>query len=326
MPRWHFGVTRYACIGALLLIGAGTQASAQLAPVIFETVIAPAELRAELRAETPLEAGAVSRLPTESRFMLEQLRYDRVREARLLARHSLKRLFHERGIRYPAAEIFLRAFKRERVLEVWVRADDAERFELLKSYAVCAQSGELGPKRRQGDLQVPEGFYHLNMFNPRSNFHLSLGVDYPNRRDRTVGGGVRLGGDIFIHGGCRSEGCLAVTDDGIRELYWLAVEARAAGQGRIPVHIFPSRLEPGDLQLLQQTFAHAPDLGRFWATLQPGYAFFETHRRPPEMGVSAAGEYTLRGFAELSRPEPEPENGLRTPFGPRPLGMPVEME
>jgi murein L,D-transpeptidase YafK len=321
MPRWHFGAMCTAFIAALLL-SAGAPVSAQLAPVLFETPVPSIE-------GWSLERPATHALPGESRFMLEQLRYDRVRDARVLTRFALKQLFHERGIRYPAEEVYLRAFKRERVLELWVRGEGATEFALLKTYAVCAQSGELGPKRRQGDMQVPEGFYHVNMFNPRSGYHLSLGVDYPNRRDRTVASGGRLGGDIFIHGGCRSEGCLAVTDDGIRELYWVAVEARSAGQNRIPVHIFPSRLEPLDLQILQQTFAHSPELTRFWATLQPGYEFFEKHRRPPEMGVSANGEYVVRGFAELSRPEPDADRdptGRRLRTGPLPLGTPVETE
>lgn len=315
MPRRHSGVMRTALAGALLLC-AGAQASAQLAPISLETG-APTGERPAMR----LNGGL---LPGESRFMLEQLRFERVREARVQSRFNLKQLFHERGIRYPAEEIFIRAFKRERVLEVWVRGDGASEFALLRSYPVCAQSGDLGPKRRQGDMQVPEGFYHISGFNPRSGYHLSLQVDYPNRRDRAAGEG-RLGGDIFIHGGCRSEGCLAVTDQGIRELYWLAVEARSAGQQRIPVHIFPSRLGAEDLQLLQRTFATTPELPRFWATLQPGYEFFEKHRRPPEMGVSANGDYVVRGFAELSRPEPQPEDvpGVRRPRGPVPLGTPL---
>jgi murein L,D-transpeptidase YafK len=294
MPRWHICAMRIACT-CVLLFGASAQAYAQFAPPLLGPYAPAVEL-------TPPAPPSGNMLPTESRFMLEQLRHDRVRDARLLTRFNLKQLFHERGISYPAAEIFLRAFKRERVLEVWVRPAEQPEFTLLKTYVVCAQSGAPGPKRRQGDMQVPEGFYHVSMFNPRSGYHLSLGVDYPNQRDRLAGNGGRLGGDIFIHGGCLSEGCLAITDDGIREVYWLAVEARAAGQHRIPVHIFPARLNAGEMQVLERNFATAPDVLRFWKTLQPGYDFFEKHHRVPAMGVSGAGEYALSGFAELSRP------------------------
>jgi murein L,D-transpeptidase YafK len=250
-----------------------------------------------VRVPGPLaDAGApvVNALPTGAPFALEQLRHERVRDARIATRHGIKLLFHERGIPYPAAEIFMRVFKRERSLELWVRAHGAAQFALLQTYGICAMAGVLGPKRRQGDNQTPEGFYYIESFNPRSEFHLSLHVDYPNARDRAAApAGTPLGGNIFIHGGCSSEGCLAMTDAGIRELYWLSVEARAAGQQRIPVHIFPARLDTPELEVLVRTFADQPELGRFWRTLKPAYDYFEAHRRVPAVGVDAAGEYTL---------------------------------
>ena len=151
--------------------------------------------------------------------------------------------FHEKELD-PAAEAFIRIYKRERTLELWVRAEGSDRFELLNNYDICALAGELGPKRQQGDSQVPEGFYAIDFFNPESDYFLSLHVDYPNVRDRSMAqGDLNLGGDIYIHGGCNSDGCLAVTDEGIMELYWMAVEARSAGQQTIPVHIFPARLD-----------------------------------------------------------------------------------
>ncbi len=237
-------------------------------------------------------------LPTESDFALSQLENQRVLDARIATRFNIKRLFEERGIRYPAAEVFIRIFKRERALEVWVRPEDKDAFELLKNYDICALAGELGPKRQQGDSQVPEGFYAIDFFNPESDYHLSLHVDYPNVKDRSAGGdGINLGGDIYIHGGCNSDGCLALTDEGIMELYWLSVEARAAGQQRIPVHIFPARLATDELQRLQRVFDDEPDLGAFWATLQPGYEFFEQNRRIPAIMVDGNGDYVLTGAA-----------------------------
>jgi murein L,D-transpeptidase YafK len=299
--------------------------------LLFTAAPAQAQLARELGlvpADEPAAASLAAALPTASRFALEQLRHERVREARESSRFNVKRLFHERGIRYPAAEVFLRIFKRERSLELWVRPPDAAEFALLKTYAICAMAGELGPKRRQGDQQTPEGFYFISFFNPRSEFYLSLHLDYPNRRDRaSAAHPVGLGGDIYIHGGCSSEGCLAVTDEGIRELYWLAVESRAAGQYRIPVHIFPARLDSRDLAILQTTFADRPDLGRFWNTLKPGYDYFETNRRVPSVYVTAQGEYTLDAAAAGTG------GPLGTPAGTRrpaeatptrsPLGTPV---
>jgi murein L,D-transpeptidase YafK len=312
MPLRHLATSLFL---VLMLFGAPGVGSGQLAR---ELGLLPPD------TDTPM----LALLPTESAFALEQLRHERVREARVAARHSLQLLFHERGIRYPAADIFMRVFKRERALELWVRPDGAEKYELLKTYDICAMAGTLGPKRKQGDRQTPEGFYYISFFNPRSDFYLSLHVDYPNARDRAMGlEGVSLGGDIYIHGGCSSEGCLAVTDAGIRELYWLSVEARAAGQRRIPVHIFPARLDSRDLQILLGTFADQPDLGRFWQTLKPGYDYFEEHRRPPVMHVNARGDYALGAADPLGVPtQPLGAGATAQPSRPgdrRPLGSPV---
>jgi len=293
-------------LGALLLTMAAPRgADAQLAR---EMRLIPDSTAAALRL--PI-------LPTETAFAVDQVRHDRVLDARVAARFNIKRLFHERGISYPAAEMFLRIFKRERSLEVWVRETGGTQFELLKTYAICALAGELGPKRRQGDNQTPEGFYYIDFFNPRSDYHLSLHLDYPNARDRANGlQGSDLGGDIFIHGGCNSAGCLALTDDGIKELYWLAVEARGVGQQRIPVHIFPARLEDQDLALLRQAFRSQPDLAAFWNMLKPGYDFFEQNRRIPAVSVDARGGYMINGAAPSTSP-------LGTPIG-APLGAPAD--
>ena len=257
----------------------------------------------------------------------DQLRNERVLEARVTARFNIKRLFHERGIRYPAAEAYLRIFKRERSLELWVRPTGEQKFSLLKTYAICALAGELGPKTRQGDTQVPEGFYYVDFFNPRSDYYLSLHLDYPNQRDRLSNAAeTNLGGDIFIHGGCNSEGCLAVTDDGIKELYWMAVEARAVGQQRIPVHIYPARLEAVDLQALQTAFSTRPDLTHFWGTLKPAYDFFEQTRTLPAVAVDARGTYLINGAGAevLGTPATLGKPAASTPGAPAgaPLGTP----
>lgn len=260
-------------------------------------------------------------LPTESGFAVDQMRYDRVLDARIATRFNIKRTFHERGIRYPAAEIFLRIFKRERSLELWVRPEGQERYELLKSYPICALAGGLGPKRRQGDSQVPEGFYNIDFFNPISEYHLSLHLDYPNRHDRLAGAEAsNLGGDIYIHGGCASAGCMALTDEGIKELYWVAVEARALGQHRIPVHVFPARLEDRDMEGLERSFRERPDLLHFWRTLKPAYDFFQTTQRVPAVAVDVAGTYRLNGVAADSRLQLTPVHGTKRKV---PLGAPV---
>jgi len=302
---------RRLLLGGLTLVAVVCSPRAGTAQLARELGLVPAVAG----ADSTKGALPVSLLPTQSPFALEQLRNERVTEARMVARFNIKRLFHERGIRYPAAEMYVRVFKRERALELWVRPDDKAEFALLKTYAICAMSGELGPKLRQGDNQAPEGFYAIDFFNPRSDYLLSLHLDYPNRYDAQTGTAQDLGGDIFIHGGCNSIGCMALTDQGIQEVYWLAVEARALGQQRIPVHIFPARLETQDLALLKAAFKDKPGFGRFWESLKPAYDFFEKHHRLPSITVDARG-YAVNGVSA-------PAGAGATALTKQPLGTPA---
>jgi murein L,D-transpeptidase YafK len=238
--------------------------------------------------------GSVAGDNKSGSFAADQLQNQRVVEARVQKRLELKQLFRTRGLDYPAAEIFMRVFKRERQLEMWVRPTGRDNFTLLKTYDICALSDQPGPKRTRGDYQTPEGFYYIDEFNPNSEYHLSLRVNYPNDADRLRGGNA-LGGDIFIHGGCKTAGCMAVTNENIKEIYWLAVEARDQGQERIPVHIFPSRLSDLNLRLLSNVFSKQPSLVSFWNNLQPGYSYFEKYHKLPQVGVDAFGNYVLGG-------------------------------
>ncbi|MBR9988588.1 MAG: L,D-transpeptidase family protein [Gemmatimonadetes bacterium] len=283
-PRTHFWSGVAFC--ALLLFGATTHASAQASLHLASTESTGASRSSFTAADYAI---------AESGFAREQLRNSRVRRAQVNARPVIQRLFKDRNLRHPAAEVFVRVFKRDRELEVWVRSVDSSRFQLLKTYGICAAAGKPGPKRRQGDEQVPEGFYHIDLFNPNSNYHLSMRVNYPNASDRAANPGGRLGGDIYIHGDCVSAGCLAMTDEGIEELYWLGIEAHAMGQSQIPIHIFPARLDAAGMKQMKDVFADQPDLLKFWKTLQPGYEYFEKNQRLPQVMVDAGGTYRFDG-------------------------------
>jgi len=222
-------------------------------------------------------------------FRIEQKKYIRVKNAYQEKETSLKQSLKQAKLPYPASEIYIRIFKTEQTLELWVRCQDSDSFQIFKEYKICASSGEMGPKRRQGDGQVPEGFYWVEGFNPTSNFHLSLKINYPNESDRILGAKGHLGGDIFIHGNCVTIGCIPITDDGIKELYLLAVEARASGQERIPVHIFPTRFKDGMREL--QSYRENKRLNDFWENLKVGYNYFEKNRRLPKVKVRNDGTY-----------------------------------
>ncbi|MBC7171325.1 MAG: hypothetical protein H5U40_02800 [Polyangiaceae bacterium] len=135
------------------------------------------------------------------------------------------------GVRWPPARTTWLAFKEERRLEAWVAGAEGG-FVQLATYPILAASGETGPKRREGDEQVPEGFYRLTALNPNSRYHLSVRVDYPNEEDITHRRVSRsaMGGDIFVHGSHFSIGCIAVGDRAIEELFVLAARVPAGGR------------------------------------------------------------------------------------------------
>ena len=136
---------------------------------------------------------------------------------------TLEKQFISKGLHWPAKYIYIRSFKYDGQLEVWVKNERKEPYKLFKTYKICALAGTLGPKRMAGDYQVPEGFYYINEFNPNSNYHLSLGLNYPNLSDKVLSDSLRPGGDIYIHGSCVTVGCIPVTDQQIEEIDVLGV-------------------------------------------------------------------------------------------------------
>lgn len=215
-------------------------------------------------------------------------------------RPHLVKLFREAGVTYPAHRVLIRIFKRERVLELWAQGESGT-YHKVKDYPVCAASGELGPKRRQGDGQVPEGFYHVRVFNPWSAFHLSLGINYPNASDRLLGHRRDPGGAIMIHGNCVSIGCVAIKDGPASEVYLAASESHARSGRRVDVHIFPTRLDAEGVAFLTQHHAARTELLAFWDSLRPGYRYFEEHHRLPRVTVDRRGRYHVSPPAALAR-------------------------
>ncbi|WP_193771326.1 L,D-transpeptidase family protein [Candidatus Magnetaquicoccus inordinatus] len=149
------------------------------------------------------------------------------------------------GFAYPPpASLSFLVFKEERILEVWLHNEKGAHF--LKSYPVLGMSGYAGPKQRQGDLQVPEGLYHIVWLNPHSDFHLSMKLDYPNEFDRRKAeeeNRSHLGGDIFIHGGTSSVGCIAMGDAAIEELFVMTLMA-GSGPAEVIVAPYDFRRQP----------------------------------------------------------------------------------
>jgi murein L,D-transpeptidase YafK len=221
------------------------------------------------------------------------LRNNRVKGAYKSKRALLKSAYAKQGLTYPTARTFIRILKKERVLELWAAAAKGP-YKQIKTYPICAASGVAGPKRQQGDAQVPEGFYRIQVFNPWSSYHLSMGINYPNRSDRILGVKGRLGSAIMLHGACASIGCVAITDDKIEEVYLAAAESYIR-KGRKPVyvHIFPTRLDAAGMAYLSKRFAKQPRLLSFWSSLRPGYQHFDKHHTLPRIKVDRRGKYVV---------------------------------
>ncbi|MDP3532083.1 MAG: L,D-transpeptidase family protein [Alphaproteobacteria bacterium] len=186
------------------------------------------------------------------------------------------------------SNVFVRIFKKDKELELWIKGKDT--FQLFKTYPICAMSGVLGPKMKQGDKQAPEGFYTLSAdsLHPNSRYHLALNVGYPNHYDKAMDS---TGSHIMIHGDCRSIGCFAMTDPQIEEIYTLIHFALEAGQKQVPLHIFPFHLKPEHLKNHIKSSWYF-----FWSMLQPIYLEFEKTKIPPVIKI----KNRLYCFAESS--------------------------
>jgi len=174
-----------------------------------------------------------------------------------------------------AEDTFIRIFKAEAELELWSRAEGETQYSLAKTYPICAWSGALGPKLKEGDGQSPEGFYFVtkNRLNPNSQFHLSFNLGFPNAYDRAHG---RSGSYLMVHGACASIGCYAMTDAGIEEIYGAVEASLEAGQPFVRVHVFPFRMTDANM-----TRYRTHKWARFWANLKTGYDAFERTKIPP---------------------------------------------
>lgn len=224
---------------------------------------------------------------------------------------TLIKQFREKGLIWPARYVYIRSFKYDSQLEVWVKNAREDKYKLFKTYKVCALAGTLGPKRMQGDYQVPEGFYYINEFKPRSEYHLSLGLNYPNASDRILSDSSQPGGDIYIHGSCVTTGCIPITDAQIEEVYILAAHAKDMGEDFIPVHIFPVNFNNGrSVEYLNKYLQTFSEYTPFAKSMRSAFYYFEKYREVPFVMVNGKGEYVTEEVspdAEVKMANVEPE-------------------
>ena len=178
----------------------------------------------------------------------------------------------------PSSPALIRAYKKEAELEIWKMKSDGT-YALLKTYPICRWSGQLGPKKREGDMQVPEGFYSIEptQMNPNSHYYLSFNVGYPNAYDRAYG---RTGGNVMVHGVCSSAGCFSMTDEQINDIYTIARDAFRGGQREIQLQSYPFHMTADNLA----KYRLDPNID-FWMELKNGSDHFEVTKSEPSVIV-----------------------------------------
>ncbi len=231
---------------------------------------------------------------TSSSFRDNQMNFTRVREAYSHKEAAVFKTLAGHSISHDSLQIYLRAFKTEKKIEVWAKNICDPAFTLIKEFPICEISGTVGPKRRSHDLQVPEGFYRISELNPYSRYYLSMRINYPNASDSIRGNRAHLGNLIYIHGNCESSGCIAITDERIKELFVYCIEAYNSGQKEISITIFPQQLTDTNYALLTKGYSKNKDKISLWADLKKSYDLFNQTKIQPNVRFLPDGTHEVK--------------------------------
>lgn len=215
-------------------------------------------------------------LSAQNNFKQQQNTFERVKNAYAEKWTELHNKLSQGGFK-DDFQVYINAYKKEGKLEIWIKDKIHSTYSLFRTYDFSAHSGVLGPKTKEGDLQTPEGSYFIDRFNPESRFYLSLGINYPNAVDLERSGTNNPGSDIYIHGDQVTVGCIPLTNDKIKEVYILAVEAQNSGQTQIPVHIYPFKMTKENMK---RELLNFPQHRTFWKSLQTAYTYFDQYKNP----------------------------------------------
>lgn len=227
-------------------------------------------------------------------FREGQLKHTRIREAYTEKEKSVVKTLAGHSISRDSLRIYLRAFKAEKTVELWAKNINDSSFLLIKKLPICEISGNIGPKRRYRDLQVPEGFYHITQFNPYSKYYLSMQINYPNASDSIRGYKGQLGNLIFVHGECVSSGCIAINNDQIKELFVYCIEAYNSGQKEIEITIYPTHLTDANHARLTTAYSKNKDYTSLWADLKKSYDGFNQTNIPPVVKFLPDGTHEVK--------------------------------
>jgi len=223
--------------------------------------------------------------PAGDDFISQQKKYPNVRTAFNEKNFQVIHDLENRELDKNNLNIILVAYKDEKFIEVYGKNNSDSNFKIVIRYPFCFSIGKLGPKRMVNDRQIPEGFYQISLFNPQSQYFLSLKINYPNKSDSILGVRGKYGGDIFIHGDCATIGCIPISND-IKELYLYAMYARNSGQLDIPVYIFPFIMSDNKFDLFKTNKNYL-----FWKNLKEGYDIFDSTKKKLNYNVDKNGDY-----------------------------------
>lgn len=221
-------------------------------------------------------------------FLDDQLQYSRVRSAYKEKKPIITEKLSSMDLSLNNVNVAIKAYKYEQIVKIYVKSKSEKQWRVYDTFPFNCTSGELGPKRMEGDYQIPEGFYHVNHFNPYSNFLLSLGVSYPNKADKLKSSAKKKGGAIYMHGGCATIGCIPIEDEPIKEVYVLSVLGKNCGQGKVPIHIFPFEYSDQKMESAVQLF---PEHEAFWKNIYEIEKKFDEEKVIPKVGVNSVGDY-----------------------------------
>ena len=232
----------------------------------------------------------LSGLNNYASFLDDQLKYSRVKTAYQEKKPIIQEKLSSMDLSLNNVNVMIKAYKYEQIVKIYVKSKTAAtKWTVYKTFPFNCSSGELGPKRMEGDYQIPEGYYHVNHFNPYSNFLLSLGVSYPNRSDKIKSTASKKGGAIYMHGGCATIGCIPIEDEPIKEVYIISVLAKNNGQGKIPLHIFPFEYSEDKMSSAVKLY---PEHEVFWTNLYSIEKKFDESMIAPKVGItSTSGDY-----------------------------------
>jgi murein L,D-transpeptidase YafK len=223
-------------------------------------------------------------------FLDDQLKFSRVKQAYLEKKPIITEKLQFMDLEMNDFEVMIKVYKYEQKVKIYVKKKAEARWREYKSYPFNCTSGELGPKRAQGDYQIPEGYYHIMHFNPYSNFFLSLGVSYPNKADKLNSDAHDKGGAIYMHGGCATIGCIPIEDGPIKEVYIMSVLGKDNGQSRVPIHIFPFEYSDAKMSTAIKNF---PEHQLFWENIYEIEKRFDSTNIVPSVGINNDGYYQI---------------------------------